>query len=169
MKTRGRTLRFTAVLMFVVLALTGFSSGHSRSRGHHYKSGHSSSGGGCSSSHQDHDDEDDTSYNGSDDTSDDTSDSGSSGYLEDATVKLVSCATRKKPYATVEVTNPNDSSATFSVTVYYKDRRSKFIDYDDLDVTVPANGRQTARIPFNKAYFARLDHCEPQANATVVS
>ncbi|MFG2120733.1 hypothetical protein [Streptomyces sp. NPDC048710] len=163
MKTRGRTLKFTAALMFVVLALTGFSSGHSRGRGHHYKSGHSS-GGGCSSSHQDHDDTS-PSY----DDSDDDSDGGGNGYIEAATVKLVSCATRKKPYATVEVTNPNDTSATFSVTVYYKDKRSKFIDYDDLDVTVPANGRQTARIPFNKAYFARLDHCEPQSNATVVS
>ncbi|MEU6088976.1 hypothetical protein ABZ865_19550 [Streptomyces sp. NPDC047085] len=161
MQHRGRTLRFTAVLMFVVLALTGFSSG--RSRGHH-KSSHSS-GGGCSSSHQDHDDSDDNAY---DDSNGDTG-NGSSGYLEDATVELVSCATRKKPYATVEVTNPNDTGATFSVTVYYKDRRSKFIDYEDVDVTVPANGTQTAKIPFNKAYLARLDHCEPQPNATVVS
>ncbi|MFE2095969.1 hypothetical protein [Streptomyces sp. PTD9-10] len=169
MKTRGRTIRFTAVLMFVVLALTGFSSGHGRSRGHHYKSGHSSGGGGCSSSHQDHDDEDNDSYDSSYSDSDDTSDGGGGSYLQDATVKLVSCATRKKPYATVELTNPNGTGATFSVTVYYKDRRSKFIDYDDLDVTVPAHGMQTARIPFNEAYFARLDHCEPQANATVVS
>jgi hypothetical protein len=53
MQLRGRTLRFAAVLMFVVLALTRFSSG--RSRGHYRKSSHSS-GGGRSSSHHDHDD-----------------------------------------------------------------------------------------------------------------
>ncbi|CAM5633041.1 hypothetical protein SALBM311S_12995 [Streptomyces alboniger] len=49
MHSRGRTLKFTAVLAMVVLALTGFSSGrHGRS--------HSSSGdgGGCSSSSQNH-------------------------------------------------------------------------------------------------------------------
>ncbi|MFI9255624.1 hypothetical protein [Streptomyces sp. NPDC053069] len=133
MNSRGRTLKFTAVVMFVILALTGFSTGKHRSS-RHYGSSHSTSGG---------------------------------DYLQDATVKLISCATRKKPHVTVEVTNPNDTSATFSVTVFYKDKRSKFIDFDDVDVTVPANGKQTAKIPFNKAYFARLDHCEPQRNATV--
>ncbi|MFF2997191.1 hypothetical protein ACFVTC_21925 [Streptomyces sp. NPDC057950] len=60
MYTRGRRLRFTAVSAMVVLALTGFSSGHGHgSRGHH-----SGGGGGCSSSRQDHDSSSSTSGGG---------------------------------------------------------------------------------------------------------
>ena len=51
MQTRGRKLRYTAVLVLVVLALTGFSSGRGRGGSH----GHRGGGGGCSSSSQDHD------------------------------------------------------------------------------------------------------------------
>ncbi|MEU1103006.1 hypothetical protein ABZ408_18835 [Streptomyces tibetensis] len=53
MQTRGRRLRFTAVLVLVVLALTGFSSGRGRGGSHGHRGG--GSGGGCSSSSQDHD------------------------------------------------------------------------------------------------------------------
>jgi hypothetical protein len=52
MQTRGRRLRFTAVLVLVVLALTGFSSGRGRGGSHGHRGG---GGGGCSSSSQDHD------------------------------------------------------------------------------------------------------------------
>ncbi|MER7482463.1 hypothetical protein ABTX60_33325 [Streptomyces sp. NPDC126510] len=52
MQTRGRGLRFTAVLVLVVLALTGFSSGRGRGGSHGHSGG---GGGGCSSSSQDHD------------------------------------------------------------------------------------------------------------------
>src|SRR3954467_4160314 len=57
MHLRGRRLKFTAVLAFVVLALTGFTghrTGKSRSPSGHGGTSHSS-GGGCSSSAQDHD------------------------------------------------------------------------------------------------------------------
>jgi hypothetical protein len=53
MQIRGRGLRFTAVSVLVVLALTGFSTG--RGRGGSHSSSHGGSGGGCSSSSQDHD------------------------------------------------------------------------------------------------------------------
>jgi hypothetical protein len=53
MQTRGRRLRFTAVLVLVVLALTGFSSGRGRGGSHGHRGG--GGGGGCSSSSQDHD------------------------------------------------------------------------------------------------------------------
>ncbi|MFE9494628.1 hypothetical protein [Streptomyces collinus] len=171
MQRQKRVLRFSAVLVFVVLALTGFSRGHSR--GHHYKSGHG--GGGCSSSHQDHD-ETSSSYRRSYGSSSGTTSSGSYGrssgtspspsaYLDDATVRLLSCATKTDPYAKVQVTNPNATRATFAVTVYLKDRSGRSIDFDDLDVTVPAHAGRTARIPVDKADLARLDHCEPQPNA----
>lgn len=58
MHLRGRRFKFTAVLAFVVLSLTGFT-GHSHSHSRHGVSKshgyHGSSGGGCSSSAQDHD------------------------------------------------------------------------------------------------------------------
>jgi hypothetical protein len=53
MQTRGRRLRFTAVLVLVVLALTGFSAGRGRGGSHGHRGG--GGGGGCSSSSQDHD------------------------------------------------------------------------------------------------------------------
>ncbi|MGW0410430.1 hypothetical protein ACWERI_31890 [Streptomyces collinus] len=168
MQRRKRVLRFSAVLVLVVLALTGFSTG--RGRGHHYRSGHGS-GGGCSSSHQDHD-ETSSSYRRSYGSSSRTTSSGSAGtspspsaYLDDATVRLLSCATKRDPYTKVQVTNPNATGATFSVTVHLKDRSDQDVDFDDLDVTVPARGSRTARIPVDKADLPRLDHCEPGPNA----
>jgi hypothetical protein len=53
MRIRGRGLRFTAVSVLVVLALTGFSTGRGRGGGSH--SGSHGGGGGCSSAGQDHD------------------------------------------------------------------------------------------------------------------
>ncbi len=174
MQRRTRVLRFSAVLVFVVLALTGFSTGHGRGRGHHYNSGHG--GGGCSSSHQDHD-ETSSSYRRSYGGTSGTTNSGSYGgspsaspggagvYRDDATVRLLSCATRTDPYTKVEVTNPNATGATFSVTVWLKDRGGRSVGFGDLDVTVPAHGSRTARIPVAKADLAHLDHCEPRPNA----
>ncbi|WP_317443924.1 hypothetical protein [Streptomyces collinus] len=171
MQRQRRVLRFSAVLVLVVLALTGFSTG--RGRGHHYKSGHG--GGGCSSSHQDHD-ETSSSYRRSYGSSSGTTSSGSYGssagaspsgrsHRDDATVRLLSCATKPDPYTKVEVTNPNATGATFSVTVRLKDRDGGSVGFADLDVTVPAHGSRTARIPVDKADLARLDHCEPRPDA----
>ncbi|MFF0159980.1 hypothetical protein ACFYRY_20955 [Streptomyces sp. NPDC005263] len=93
MHSRGRTLKFTAVLAMVVLALTGFSTGR------HGRSSSGGSGGGCSSSSQNHggsssssggssgsygsdDDDYDSSYgdSGSGDSYGSSSTSGGSGY-----------------------------------------------------------------------------------------
>ena len=104
MNSRGNTLKLTAVSALVVLTLTGFSTGRS-------SGGSGDGGGGCSSSSQNHD----SSSSHRDD--DDDYDAGSGGTggsggnastsLRDATVELVTCASQKTPYATVEVTNPN--------------------------------------------------------------
>src|SRR5690242_8720370 len=71
MHLRGRRLKFTAVLGFVVLSLTGFTGHGHHSIGKHHGSG----GGGCSSSSQDHD----SSSSGSHRYHDDDDDYGSSG------------------------------------------------------------------------------------------
>ncbi|MFD9092798.1 hypothetical protein [Streptomyces collinus] len=171
MQRRKRVLRFSAVLVFVVLALTGFSTG--RGRGHHYKSGHG--GGGCSSSHQDHDGTS-SSYRRSYGSSSGTTSGGSYGrsagaspsgstHRDDATVRLLSCATKTDPNTRVEVTNPNATGATFTVTVRLVDSGGRSIGSAVQDVTVPARGSRTARIPAAEADLARLDHCEPRPAA----
>ncbi|MEV6835366.1 hypothetical protein AB0N17_12740 [Streptomyces sp. NPDC051133] len=184
MSTRTRTLRFTAVLTFVVLGLTGFSSGRHHSR--HSGSG----GGGCSSSHQDHDSSSSSTSGGSsyDDDSSGTSGSGGggtyrrrptyrstptspsatsgNGALGYGTVKLVSCATEKKPYATVEVTNPSDHKGRFTARVNFVDADDITISFGSTDVSVPAKGTRTVKVQFGEDYdIGTLDHCEAQPDA----
>ncbi|MEU5594437.1 hypothetical protein [Streptomyces sp. NPDC020298] len=197
MTGRTRTLRFTAVLAFVTLSLTGFSTGH-------HRGGHGS-GGGCSSSRQDHDTSTSTSGgSGSDDYSDDSGTSGasdddsygssgssgtsggtggshytrrpthratstpsggSSKPLENGEAKLISCATEKRPYATVEVTNPNSRKAAFSADVSFYDDSDSVIGYGFEYVTVPAKGTTRVRVKPYGGDGTGIDHCrvEPEA------
>ncbi|WP_330458407.1 hypothetical protein OIB37_16775 [Streptomyces sp. NBC_00820] len=208
MNSRGRGLRFTAVLALVVLALTGFSrGGHSRHGG--------GGGGGCSSSHQDHDgssssysssggggysggssygDSDDDSYDGSDDGSDGTyassgsgsggggyrthrptyrstptaSSSGGRGALQDGTAKLISCAAEQRPYATVEVTNPNDREADFRAQVTFYDAAGiELLTDSSPTVSVPAKGKARVRVAVGAHVLTSVDHCEAEPEAEV--
>ncbi|MFE1879735.1 hypothetical protein [Streptomyces diastatochromogenes] len=191
MQTRTRALKFTAVLTLVVLSLTGFSTGR-----HHSRHG-SGGGGGCSSSHQDHDSSSSTSGGGSYDDSDDdsygssgtsTSGSTSGGYhtrrpthratstpsggsgkrLEDGTAKLISCATEKKPYATVEITNPNNREAEFQARVtFYDDEGTEILDNASYTVTVPAKGKATTQVTVGERLLLKVDHCEAHPEAQV--
>ncbi|MEV0976854.1 hypothetical protein [Streptomyces sp. NPDC049915] len=157
----GREFRFLTVSALVVLSLTGFSTGsHSSSGGSSggskvskSKSGssrsgksssrHSSSGGGCSSSHQDHDaydDDDDDTYAGDDSYADDSAAAATATPQQGAIVKLVSCATRKQPYATVELRNPNAQDGTFEVRISFLDAKGKLVDSEVDHVEVPAGG-----------------------------
>jgi hypothetical protein len=182
MHTRGRRLRLTVVLVVVGMALTGFSTGRHGSRSHH-----GSGGGGCSNSSQDHDSSSSSTSGGSSgfsgSTSDSTSDSGSgsgtynrrpnyrstpsssstgSGQsLQDGTATLVSCATKKAPYATVEVKNPNARKGTFKVSVTFMDDQDIAITDDYADVTVPAKGKATVRVKVGiTGVIDSVDHCE---------
>ncbi|MET8222353.1 hypothetical protein [Streptomyces sp. NPDC005301] len=204
MHSRGRTLKFTAVLAMVVLALTGFSTGRGHGGSRHSGGG----GGGCSSSSQNHDSSSSTSGGGSyssgsttsgsggdddyydSDDDDDAYGSGSTGSSstggynrrpthrstsgsgskgpKDGTARLVSCATERAPYATVEVTNPNSRKVTFRADV-------TFYDENDLPipvtrgygrVTVPANGKDTVRVEVGgSGLAASVDHCEVSRTA----
>lgn len=161
MTTRGRALRYTAISALVVLSLTGFSTGR---HGH----GHGGDGGGgCSSSSQDHDSSSSTSGGGDAYKDDDTYGSGGSGYHDydddtngdgtgggdthamSATLELIACATETEPYATVEVTNPNDSEYTFPVTVRFIDVYGTELTAGHEEATVPAGGVTEVRIPFD--------------------
>ncbi|POX65488.1 hypothetical protein C3492_01275 [Streptomyces sp. Ru62] len=183
MPSGTRVLRFTAVLTLVVLSLTGFSSGR-----HHGSRGHGGGGGGCSSSHQDHDGSSSTS-GGSSYRDDDgyggtgggsyrrthrptstPSGNGSSTPLKDGTARLVACASTGKPYATVEVTNPNRRKATFTVEVLFLPESPPAIDSARTEVSVPARGTRTVRLPFGQnAHLDLLDHCEVDDTAPLAS
>ncbi|MFI1836480.1 hypothetical protein [Streptomyces olivaceoviridis] len=171
MHRRGHMLRLTAVSALVVLALTGFSS-----RGHGHGGGHGS-GGGCSSSSQDHDSSSSTSSGGGygsgthrdyDDDSygDGTSGSSSGGSTpsghQDGTARLVSCATVKKPYATIEVTNPNATKSSFDVHITFEDADDMTVNGTIKEVDVPAHGTKTVRVPVDNAKESapEVDHCD---------
>ncbi|MEU6253171.1 hypothetical protein [Streptomyces sp. NPDC047043] len=188
MIARGRSLKFTAVIALVVLALTGFSTGSKGSKGRHSSSryGHGG-GGGCSSSSQDHDssssstsgggsydssydDDDDGSYGSSSGGSSYTrrptyrstptsSSTGSSSTL-DGTAKLLSCATVQKPYATVEVGNPNGREVDYWVDVTFKDAQDNELVQKSADVEVPAKGRATVKVYLYSGLIDQVDHCE---------
>ncbi|MFB6785333.1 hypothetical protein ACFCWT_01440 [Streptomyces olivaceus] len=175
MTTRGRALRLTAISTLVVLGLTGFSTSR---HGH----GHGSDGGGgCSSSSQDHDssssssgggdaykDDSDTYTTGGtghhdydDDTYDDDTGSGSGGTTatpEPATAELLTCATESAPYATVEITNPNDRAYTFPVTVFFKDAAGTTTADSREEPTVPPRTTTKVRVPLDDT--TTPDHCE---------
>lgn len=160
MNTRGRTLKYTAVIGFVVLSLTGFSGRHHGIGKHHH------GGGGCSSSSQDHDTSSRTT----------TTTGGSGAYsspsraasLSPAMAVLLKCATVKQPYATVEVSNPNHTAGTFEVTVTFRDAKNAVVDTKVSRVRVPASGTVTAKAAVSGS-SARVDHCEVQDLAPAVS
>ncbi|MFF3964826.1 hypothetical protein ACFYZI_25085 [Streptomyces griseorubiginosus] len=164
MHSRGRVLRFTAVMAAVVLALTGFSSGRHHSSGRH-KSSHSDSdgGGGCSSSRQDHD-----SYSTSGGSGGGSS-SSRTRVLRDGSARLVRCATRTDPYATAEVTNPNSRAGTFKVSFSFEDKDGHLLSVEYPDVTVPAKGTETVRVKASAALLTHLDHCQVEPEADRVS
>ncbi|MFE2215086.1 hypothetical protein ACFW93_24440 [Streptomyces canus] len=145
-------------MAIVVLALTGFSSGH-KSSGRH-KSSHrdSDSGGGCSSSRQNHD-----SYTPR------TSSTRSSSTLRDGTALVVSCATKATPYATVEVTNPNSRQATFEVEFAFADAAGKALSSQTKRITVPARGTSNVQVKASPSLLAELDHCQVEPEADLVN
>lgn len=176
MDRRGQKLKFAAVAVFVVLALTGFST--SRGHGSRHSGG---GGGGCSSSSQNHDSSSSSSggssgstyhdYDDDDDYADDTyGDGGSSSTstaLRDATVELIDCATPSEAYATVEVTNPNATGGYFTVTVDFLDAGSRRVEQRSTDEYVAGNDSTTVQVDLSSpGVAAKVDHCEPEPYAS---
>ncbi|MEU8935674.1 hypothetical protein AB0D30_38025 [Streptomyces sp. NPDC048409] len=168
----------------IVLALTGFSSGHS----HRSHGGHSSDGGGCSSSsRQDHDSSTrvSTSHGGGTHTGEASggetqrsqpthrstptaSPSASARPLRNGTVVLVRCASVDDPYATVEVRNPNTRETVFTAKVSLKARNGFTLIDSTRQVSVPAKSRKTLRMAVASAggSLDEVDHCEVDPVAT---
>ncbi|MFB8266415.1 hypothetical protein ACFC96_07355 [Streptomyces sp. NPDC055955] len=185
-----RGLKLTALAAVVVLALTGFSTGRghgsSKSRGH----SSSSSGGGCSSSKQNHSGSSSSTTGGSsyddDDDSYGSSGSGSSGYTSggssynrrptrnpstsstsgsgrsaDITAKVLTCAGKDSPYASVELRNRGSRDGRYNLTLHFQDASDITVIDGTTSVTVPAKGTKIAKVkPGGDAGLLRsIDHC----------
>ncbi|MER6343573.1 hypothetical protein ACWC10_18385 [Streptomyces sp. NPDC001595] len=170
-----RHVRAVAVLLGVTVALTGARhSGGGGCGGGSNSSSSSSGSGGTTGGHYDSDDDYDTDYDsdydsgsgydyGSGVTPDETSGSGTGGEaagLEDATVKLVDCVTGKAPYARVEITNPNASTAQFAVDVTFENRSGGAVKQETWYLEVRGADTLTADIRMNNTSRAReATHC----------
>ncbi|MFK0045102.1 hypothetical protein ACIQU4_13485 [Streptomyces sp. NPDC090741] len=114
----GRRIRFTAVLVAVVFALTGFSSsGHGH--GHGSKSSGSGSGGGCSSSKKR------SSYNSNNSTNNSngsgkSTPSPSKSAGPPAHAQVVTCAGPGSPKAVLKVTSDVDTTRLIDVPVVFQ-------------------------------------------------
>ncbi|WP_106433962.1 hypothetical protein [Streptomyces sp. e14] len=189
------------MLAATVLALTGFSRGHGHSHSGHGGSGggcssshqdHDSTSSSTSGGGSAYDDTDDT-YGDADDEDSYGTSGGSSGGsssrrpgyrstpsasgtasggdLAAGKVRLVSCATQKAPYATVEVSNPNGAGARFTAFVEFRDAEDESVAYRSAEVTVPADGTARVRVPLDDGgvkddgLIHEVDHCAPDPTA----
>jgi hypothetical protein len=171
----GRRLKFAAVLVAVVLALTGFSSGtgkSSKSKG----SSSSGSGGGCSSSKKkNHDyDSDDSDAAGSasggsypgDPTA--TATSGS-----DALAQIVTCVRKAKgkvkavTYATVRVEAPTGLTETYEVDVEFRSSLGVLVDSANTKVTLDSGESTTVTVPMESPKQVKsVARCEVSARVS---
>ena len=186
-----RRLKFAAVLVVVVMALTGFSSSKSKGRSGSSRSGGSSgsdSGGGCSSSkksngsysgphsssrHDEADDDDDYSSSGDSYTEDPAPTATSSGGVQ---ARIVTCVRKAKgkrkavTYATVRVEVPPGIGATdyYDVDVTFKDASGSVVDSGDTEVSLTDGESRTLRVAMDSPrQVARVRTCV--ASATVES
>jgi hypothetical protein len=90
--------------------------------------------------------------------------------LKDAKVKLVSCATKKAPYATVEVTNNNTKTTRFLISVTFVDTDGFAVTKEADEIKVPAKGTTRARVEVGgQGLVDSVDHCETEPYATPLS
>lgn len=186
-----RGLKLTALAAVVVLALTGFSTGRGHGSGKSRGHSSSSSGGGCSSSKQNHSGSSSSTTGGSsyddDDDSYGSSNSGSSGYTSggssynrrptrtpstsstsgsgrsaDITAKVLKCAGKDSPYASVELRNRGGRDGRYNLTIHFQDASDITVIDGSTSVTVPANGTKVAKVkPGGGADLLQsIDHCQ---------
>ncbi|MER5777887.1 hypothetical protein ABT144_27065 [Streptomyces sp. NPDC002039] len=140
----GRRVRFIAVLVGVVLALTGFSS-------HGGSSGKSKSGGGgCSSSKSGSKRNSHSGSNSSNSSSGNNSNSGNSTSSPTPTAgaraELVTCAAPGRPEATLKVTSGSGVEGTFSVSVVFEGANGR-VDSGSAEVRLKSGESRTVDVP----------------------
>ncbi|MFF8192327.1 hypothetical protein ACF05L_16030 [Streptomyces bobili] len=78
----------------------------------------------------------------------------------------MSCATKARPYATVEVTNPNDVTYDFDLGVFFMDADGLTIEGVHPTVNVPANSVKSVQVKFGGGQPSEvLDHCDVDPTA----
>ncbi|MFD6915656.1 hypothetical protein [Streptomyces virginiae] len=140
----GRRIRFTAVLVGVVLALTGFSShGGSSGSGSSGKSkSKSGSGGGCSSSKSRN-----KSHGGGNSTATATAAPSASASGAPATAVVVTCVGATPPVTTVRITSNVDRRATFAVNLYREGANGATVESTVVKETLGARESRVVGVP----------------------
>ncbi|MFE6848601.1 hypothetical protein [Streptomyces sp. NPDC057686] len=137
----GRRIRFTAVLVAVVFALTGFSSGgHSGHSGHSGKS-KGSGGGGCSSSKKKSGHDSNNSNGGGKSTPSPSKSAGPPAHAQ-----VVTCAGPGSPKAVLRVTSDVDKQSTVDVPLTFEGANG-VLDRTSVRVTLKARETQTVTAP----------------------
>ncbi|MFE6662923.1 hypothetical protein ACFVFH_05075 [Streptomyces sp. NPDC057697] len=173
-------IKLSAVLVVVVLALTGFSthgsrSGKSKSRG----SSSSSSGGGCSNSHKSNGNYHRTDYDDDDDYGSSSSSSGSTDYetaTPDATSSaapqayVVRCAQPRKgkrkavTTSTVRLAANTSGAHTYTVDVTFLDARGGTVDTGYATVDAEGGQEVTLSVPMGSpGKVSRVRKCRVEA------
>ncbi|MGW6744234.1 hypothetical protein ACWGDX_26480 [Streptomyces sp. NPDC055025] len=182
-----RRMRFAAVLVVVVLALTGFSSGKGKSRGS--SGGGGGGGGGCSSSKKsnggyvgagagsgsDYDSDYDSDYGSGDDYNGSSSGSTADPYAtssDTVQARVVTCVRRASgkrkavTYATVRVEAPTGTTGVYEIDVDFEDASGTVVDSADTEVTLESGESKTLRISMDfPKQVTRVRACEARATA----
>ncbi|MCC0577900.1 hypothetical protein [Streptomyces californicus] len=171
-----RQMKLAAVLVVVVLALTGFSTA-GKSRGGKSGSG-SSSGGGCSSSKKSNNGYRHTDY--SDDDYDDPSSSGSSGSYGTPTptasdapaVRVIRCAAPRKgkrkavTSSMVELRAEEPGSQEYEIDVRFLDGSGRTVDTAETTTIVDGGDVRTLTVRMESpGKVSRVKRCEVTAVA----
>ncbi|AXQ55409.1 MULTISPECIES: hypothetical protein [Streptomyces] len=173
----GRHLRFGAVLIVVVLALTGFSTGSSSGKsGSKSKSrSSSSSGGGCSSSKKDNDTSRGSGYRGGyrdthqDDTSSSSGGSSSSTTTDQVTVTVVDCAgpgrtkrAKADTTAALRVTsNATADDLSVSLALHFENAAGSTLDSPTTNLRLSPGETRTVTVRMtNPRKAAQVRDCE---------
>ncbi|MCX4779111.1 hypothetical protein [Streptomyces sp. NBC_01264] len=145
MVVTGRRVRLTAVLVGVVLALTGFSStgGSGKSK---------SSGGGCSSSKSKSKKKSysGTGGSGGGSAATPTATATATGTRPLAHAEVVTCAGPSVAKATVKVTSDSASGHTFRVPLVFEGASGR-VDSGSVDLALKAGESRTVDLPMTSA------------------
>ncbi|MFB7851993.1 hypothetical protein ACFYXP_15730 [Streptomyces sp. NPDC002466] len=173
-------IKLSAVLVVVVLALTGFSTSSSGGRSGKSKGSSSSSGGGCSNSKKsngsssDYDNNDDYDYG---DSSSSSSSSGGTDYAtpaptasDEPSVQVLRCAQPRKgkrkavTTSTVRLTADATGSHTYEVEVEFFNAAGNTIDLGHATVTAEGGETETVSVRMDSPRkVSRVKGCRVEA------
>ncbi|MET9094517.1 hypothetical protein ACWEQJ_30005 [Streptomyces cyaneofuscatus] len=172
-----RQMKLAAVLVVVVLALTGFSTSTSGGKGS--KSKGSSSGGGCSNSKKSNSGYRHTDY--SDDDYDDSSSSGSSGSYSTPTptasdealdVRVIRCAAPRKgkrkavTSSLLEVRSNYPGTQAYEIDVRFVDARGRTVDTAEATTILNVGEEDTLTVRMDSpGQVSKVKRCEVTAKA----